>query len=133
MRYHGLSGMVTGHRQAHRRRAVRKRLRPQGDEFNFAARLRSVRSGLDLTQEAVAHRAGLTAKFISQVENDHSSPTIRVAVRIVEAGLGISLGEFFSGNETPKDDVAKIRSLLSGQPPAVRRRALKMVRALCEE
>jgi transcriptional regulator with XRE-family HTH domain len=120
--------MANRARRPESRRTVRKRT---GNGFDFAQRFRSARNGLGLTQEDVATRAKLTSKFLSEVENGHSSPTIGVVVRMVVDGLGISLGEFFSSNETPKDDVARIRALLADKPVSVKRRALALVRALC--
>lgn len=125
MSYHHGRGMANRRRRADSRR-VRKRT---PERFDFARRFLELRGGLGLTQETVASRAKLTAKFLSEVENHHSSPTIGVAVRMVIDGLGVSLVEFF-GDTATKDEVAKIRALLAGQPASVRRQALDLIRAL---
>lgn len=88
------------------------------------------REGMGLTQEDVARRAGITPKFLSQIENGHSNPSIAVVERLVEDGLMMTLSEFFSDGVTPRDDVAKIRVALAGQSAAVRRQALAIVKAL---
>lgn len=111
------------------RRTVRKRTSDRKG-FDLARHLRQLRHALDLTQEAVAQRAGVTAKFVSQVENNHASPTFRVVLRLVQDGLGVSLAEFFCGDTGPRDEVAKIHALLAGQPLTVKRKALELVRAL---
>lgn len=114
-------------RRAESTRTVRKRTTGR---FSFARRFRDLRAALGLTQETVASRAKLTPKFLSEVENEHSSPTMGVAVRMVTDGLGLSLAEFFQEDMGSRDEVAKIRALLAGQPAAIRRQALALVRAL---
>lgn len=86
-----------------------------------------------MTQEVVARRAGVTAKFLSQIENGHSNPSIAAVMSIVESGLGLTLSEFFAEDAASKDDLTKIRALLAGQPPAARRRALRVIKALLDE
>ncbi len=50
-----------------------------------------LRLGGPLTQEALAHRSGLTATYVSLVENGHKAPTI-LAVRQLAEGLGVTAG-----------------------------------------
>jgi transcriptional regulator with XRE-family HTH domain len=112
---------------------VRKRPTRKPSDFSFADRLRQLRTGLELSQETVAQRAGCSAKFISQVENDHASPTMTRAIRIIVDGLGVPLPEFFRRDSGQRDEIAKIRALLAGRPVAIKRRVLNLVRAICEE
>jgi transcriptional regulator with XRE-family HTH domain len=65
-------------------------------------RVRKLRLQAGLTQEELAKRADLTKGFISQVENDATSPSITTLHGIVEA-LGTTLGAFFQEQpEAPK-------------------------------
>jgi transcriptional regulator with XRE-family HTH domain len=91
-----------------------------------------LRDALNLTQEEVGRRARITAKYLSQIENGHSSPSVEIFVRVVELGLEMPLAEFFGG-EPEDDDVAAMRSLLSRQSPAMRRRALRVLKALTDD
>ena len=96
-------------------------------------RLRVFRRQLELTQEALAHRARTTAKYISQIEHGHVSPTIGALRRIVEQGLRVTLSDFFAEPGIANDEIAQIRALLAGQTAAVRRRALRLIRVLVED
>jgi transcriptional regulator with XRE-family HTH domain len=57
-------------------------------------RIRQLRLQAGLTQEELANRADLTKGFISQVENDATSPSIATLGDIVSA-LGTDLARFF--------------------------------------
>jgi hypothetical protein len=56
-------------------------------------------------------------------------------LRLVEHGLGIPTAASFAGFDDAdvRDDLRKLEALLAGQPPVVRRRALRTVKALCDE
>lgn len=98
-------------------------------------RLQQTRSRGGLTQEALARRAHVTAKFISEIENGHASPTVETLARLVETGLGLTLSAFFAadpGGEL-RDDLATLRALFGGQSATVRKRALRVLKALCDE
>lgn len=95
--------------------------------------LRVSRARLKLTQETIARRAHVSAKFVSQIENGHANPTIGVLGRVVELGLGLPLSAFFAGEDGTRDDLAQIRALLGAQTATMRRRALRVLRALVED
>jgi transcriptional regulator with XRE-family HTH domain len=98
------------------------------------ARLRKCRNGAGITQEALAHAAKLTPKFVSQIENGHVNPSIGVLSRLVEDGLRIPLSVFFSDGRNSGDaheDLAKLTALFARQPSGVRRVALRVLEALC--
>ena len=109
--------------------AVKKRPRDIG------ARLRYFRTTSGITQEALARAAKLTPKFVSQIENGHVTPSIGVLSRLVEDGLRLSLAAFFAGDsdDDVRDDLAKLVALFASQPAAVRRRAFRVLKALCTE
>lgn len=62
--------------------------------------IRRLRLQAGLTQEELANRADLTKGFISQVENDSTSPSIATLTDIVSA-LGVSLCDFFRNDQEP--------------------------------
>ena len=102
--------------------------------IDFGARLRHFREARGLTQEALARAANLSAKFVSQIENGRTNPSIDVVARLVEGGLELPLSAFFARDlgDDSRADLAQLAALLGGQPLAVRRRALRVLKALCE-
>jgi transcriptional regulator with XRE-family HTH domain len=97
-------------------------------------RVRELRENADMTQEELGQRAQLSSKFISQVENGQANPSIGVVARLSTA-LGMPLSAFFAREAANAvvDDLAAMNALLSSQPPAVRKRALRILRALVDE
>lgn len=63
--------------------------------MELGERLKDLRLACGLTQEELADRCELTKGYISQLENDLTSPSIATLVDILSA-LGTSLKEFFS-------------------------------------
>jgi transcriptional regulator with XRE-family HTH domain len=100
-----------------------------------AARLRHFRTTAGITQDALARAAKLTPKFVSQIENGHVNPSIAALARLVEDGLGIPLAAFFATDAKgdTRDELAKLVALFANQPPMVRRRALRVMKALCAD
>ena len=66
-------------------------------------KIKNLRLGCELTQEELADRCELTKGYISQLENDLTSPSIATLIDILSA-LGTNLKEFFSQS----DDEEKI-------------------------
>lgn len=69
--------------------------------YAIGAKLRDLRLKNGLTQEELADRAELSKGYISQLENDLTSPSIATLIDVVTL-LGSSLAEFFKddGGET---------------------------------
>lgn len=63
--------------------------------MELGERIRDLRLSVGLTQEELADRCELTKGYISQLENDLTSPSIATLVDILSA-LGTSLKEFFA-------------------------------------
>lgn len=61
-------------------------------------KLKDLRLACELTQEEVADRCELTKGYISQLENDLTSPSIATLIDIL-AALGTDIKEFFSDTE----------------------------------
>ncbi len=57
-------------------------------------RLKSCRAALDLSQEALAKKVGVTRQTINAVENGDYNPTINLCIAICRA-LGKTLDELF--------------------------------------
>ncbi|HEU0130274.1 MAG TPA: helix-turn-helix transcriptional regulator [Mycobacteriales bacterium] len=53
--------------------------------FVFGARLRDLRHELGLTQSDVAERAGVSLKYLSQIERGTRNPTLAVVVQLSHA------------------------------------------------
>ena len=62
----------------------------------FADELRSRRVALHLSQEELAHRAGINRTYIAKLELARNQPTLTVLFRIAEA-LDVSLPELMAG------------------------------------
>lgn len=54
--------------------------------------LRTCREKAELTQEEVSFAANIDRSYLSQLENDHKSPTVDLLFRICDA-LGVSAAE----------------------------------------
>ena len=63
--------------------------------MEIGEKIRRLRIEKQLTQEELANRCELSKGFISQVENDLTSPSIATLIDILEI-LGTNLTEFFS-------------------------------------
>lgn len=69
--------------------------------MDIGHKIKQLRIQKDLTLEELASRCELTKGFLSQLENDLSSPSISTLNDILEA-LGSSLSEFFSEDKPNK-------------------------------
>lgn len=67
-------------------------VRQTGVDTNLARVIRSLRERHGLTQEALAHQAGLTVASYARIERAESNPTWITVTRIADA-LGITLAE----------------------------------------
>lgn len=66
--------------------------------MQIGEKIRRLRTEKQLTQEELANRCELSKGFISQVENDLTSPSIATLMDMLEI-LGTNLTEFFSETE----------------------------------
>ena len=69
--------------------------------MELGIKIKELRLHCALTQEELADRCELTKGYISQLENDLTSPSIATLVDILSA-LGTNLKEFFSDEEEEK-------------------------------
>lgn len=114
-------------------RALRSRSKASSGQVS--RRLRAFREEANLTQERLAQRAQVATNTISEIENGHLNPSIAVLARLVEQGLGVPLAAFFAADAPSelRDDLAKLEALFAGQSAVTRRRALRVLKALCDE
>ena len=63
--------------------------------MKIGEKLRKLRMSNSLTQEELASRADLTKGYISQLENDATSPSISTLKDLLDV-LGVSMSEFFA-------------------------------------
>jgi transcriptional regulator with XRE-family HTH domain len=73
-------------------------------EARLGQAVRRLREARGLSLRAVAEKAGFSASFLSQVENEQASPSIASMERIA-AALGVTLGEFFQNAARKKSSV----------------------------
>lgn len=73
-------------------------------DFDVGARLRAVREMSDLSQRALAKRAGVTNGTISLIEQNRVSPSVG-SLRKVLAGIPMSLSDFFAMQAVPRQEV----------------------------
>ena len=66
-----------------------------GSKTDIGSKIRELRNKKGLTQEELADRCELSKGFISQLENDVTSPSIATLIDILQC-LGTSLKDFFN-------------------------------------
>lgn len=68
------------------------------ERFGFAVRIR--REGLGLTQEDLAHAAGIHRTYLSDVERGHRNVSL-VNIEVLARALNVSMSELFQAVERP--------------------------------
>ena len=71
-----------------------------GRIMDIGSKIKELRIFNGLTQEELADRSELSKGFISQLENDLTSPSISTLEDILQC-LGMTISEFFAGEEEP--------------------------------
>ncbi|AQS09054.1 HTH-type transcriptional regulator PuuR [Clostridium saccharobutylicum] len=74
--------------------------------MEIGQKIRTLRMERQLTQEELANRCELSKGFISQVENDLTSPSIATLIDILEI-LGTNLPDFFSDTKEERVTFSK--------------------------
>lgn len=101
-------------------------------------RIKDLRLSCELTQEELADRCELTKGYISQLENDLTSPSIATLIDILSA-LGTNIKEFFSKDDseekvvfTKEDFIVKEREdyVLSWLVPNAQKNEMEPVKIL---
>lgn len=84
--------------------------------MEFGQKLRSLRVLKNLTQEELGERTDLTKGYISQLENNQSSPTVETLSDILTV-LGVTLAEFFSDRHPAQQVLFKIEDQVKYDDP----------------
>jgi len=82
----------------------------------IAARVRSLRSGLDLSLEALATKCDVSRSMLSLVERGETSPTAVVLEKIA-TGLGVPLATLFEDSSAPPSPVSRKEERTSWRDP----------------
>lgn len=71
----------------------------------FGRVLRRVRRERDLSQEALAHAAGLTPNHVSELERARRDPRLTTLVQLADA-LDVRLGELLEGFDEQREQLS---------------------------
>jgi transcriptional regulator with XRE-family HTH domain len=72
------------------------------DDFrNLGQRLQALRRGHGLTLELLAKDSGLSAGYLSQIENGQAVPSL-TALQVIAASLGVGVATFSRGRRRPR-------------------------------
>ena len=91
-------------------------------------RVRELRAAVGLTQEALGERAGISAKYLSGIENGSVNVSVGVLHELAGGGFGISVPALLNFDldlGASKGLEGEIAAFLAGQPMDSRRRALR--------
>jgi transcriptional regulator with XRE-family HTH domain len=94
----------------------------------LGVRIRDLRLAHNLSQEQLAERAGVSYKFIGDVERGNGNPTIKWLSAVAQ-GLGVSLKDLVADEEDPP---AISYPALSGRDYSVVREARDRLEALLQ-
>ena len=83
--------------------------------MNVGQRIKQLRMSNDLTQEELASRCELTKGFLSQIENDLTTPSLLTLMDIVKA-LGTDMSTFFKEERTDQIVFDKEDYFIDEQP-----------------
>jgi transcriptional regulator with XRE-family HTH domain len=117
--------------------------RPATVSTLLGRRLRALRTLRGLTQEQLGERAGLSGKFLGQVERGVGNPSLQILVRLAHA-LEVELWELLRFEEIRPDGTPKnaarafvaaeaVSEYLARRPAADVERALKILEAALGE
>jgi transcriptional regulator with XRE-family HTH domain len=79
---------------------------PEEDDRLIGSRIRTLRVSKAMSAKDVAHRAGVSAAYLSRLENEKVSPTVATLSRVVQA-MGETIGTLFGD---PVDDGPVVRA-----------------------
>ena len=78
-------------------------------------------------------RRSPSPKFVGEIERATSNVSVAILWQLCD-GLGVTMAEFFTGPEHgAADEVAALAAVVGPLPPAMRRRVLRIARAVIDE
>jgi len=98
-------------------------------------RLKTLRKEAGKSQEQLGADSGVTAKYISQLENGRANPSLEVLHALAEQGLNIPLATFFAYDTSGEEIHGQLRQLqvlFASQSEAKRQRALRLLEAFVQ-
>lgn len=101
----------------------------------LGAHVRELRLAAAMTQEELAQAAGVTPKYVSELEHGKTNPTLVTLVALAEKGFGMPLSIFLAfdiGADEAREQVRELNALLSGQDRRMRVRLMRVIRAFIE-
>ena len=69
-----------------------------GDEVAKNLKLKAARAAMDMSQQALAEKVGVSRQTINAIEKGDYNPTLNLCIEICKA-LGKTLDEIFWGND----------------------------------
>lgn len=102
---------------------------------DIGARVRALRKGRGITAKRLAASAGVSAAYVSSIENGHRALTMHIAAKVADA-LGVSVSDIgpttaaLTSANTPTENVASTVAVEAGNGLAVFQYNAKNVRTL---
>jgi transcriptional regulator with XRE-family HTH domain len=94
----------------------------------LGARIRALRDARKLTQEVIADRIDISAKYVSQLECGQRSPSWETVVAIAHYGFDIKVASLMFGiDEDIEAEVQELSDVLAGRPKGARRDLLHAI------
>ncbi len=94
----------------------------------LGSRMRALRKTRRLSQESLGERAGLSGKFVGEVERGEKSISVDSLARVAEA-LGVGLEELLQSPAVRNPDAQRIYALVLATPRSRLRNAYAVLRA----
>lgn len=70
-------------------------------KLRIGQRIRELRKGLEISQEALAYKAEVDRTYVTDVENGRRNVSVEILERLIKA-LDVSITEFFNSKEFKK-------------------------------
>ena len=93
-------------------------------------RVQLLRRQRELTQEALAHRCGISQKYLSELERGAKTPSWDTLVALAHKGFQIQLAALMFGIDEDTSEPDRLDAVLAGRPASVRYDVLKAVRLI---
>jgi len=94
-------------------------------------RIHGLRRARELTQDELAHRCGLSQKYLSELERGQKTPSWETLVAIAHKGFQIRLAALLFGiDEDIGTEARQLDDVLAGRPQEVRYDVLRAVEML---
>jgi transcriptional regulator with XRE-family HTH domain len=104
---------------------------PRTTQRRLGTRIQTLRHDRQLTQEQLATRAGISQKYLSELERGEKAPSWGTLVALAHHGFQIRIAALVFGiDEELSGEIRELDEVLAGRPPAVRYDVIRAVRLL---